>query len=99
MLTLLNFIQPSIGAIIYTTVSVVQSIFNIFKYQANIVLFQVQGVFCRNWLKLRITFQPLMQKARVVEQKTQRGYVDSRETMWGSQSGGRGLNRLLDLVI
>ena len=57
------------------------------------------GVFCRNWLKLRITFQPLMQKARVVEQKTQRGYVDSRETMWGSQSGGRGLNRLLDLVI
>ena len=39
------------------------------------------GVFCRNWLKLRITFQPLMQKARVVEQKTQRGYVDSRETM------------------
>ena len=40
-----------------------------------------------------------MQKARVVEQKTQRGYVDSHETMWGSQSGGRGLNRLLDLVI
>ena len=56
-------------------------------------------MFCRNWLKLRITFQPLMQKARVVEQKTQRGYVDSRETMWGSQSGGRGLDHLLDLVI
>ena len=56
-------------------------------------------MFCRNWLKLRINFQPLMQKARVVEQKTQRCYIDSRETMWGSQSGGRGLNRLLDLVI
>ena len=55
-------------------------------------------MFCRNWLKLRITFQPLMQKARVVEPKTQRSFVDSRETMWGSQSGGRGLNRLLDLV-
>ena len=50
-----------------------------------------------NWLKLRITFQPVMQKARVVEPKTQHSFVDSRETMWGSQSGGRGLNRLLDL--
>ena len=40
-------------------------------------------MFCRNWLKLRITFQPLMQKARVVEQKTQGSFVDSRETMWG----------------
>ena len=56
-------------------------------------------MFCRNWLKLRITFQPLMQKARVVEQKTQRCFVDSCETMWGSQSGGHDLNRLLDLVI
>ena len=54
-------------------------------------------MFCRNWLKLRITFQPVMQKARVVEQKTQRSFVDSRETMWRSQYGGRGLNRLLDL--
>ena len=40
-----------------------------------------------------------MQKARVVEQKTQRCFVDSCETMWGSQSGGHDLNRLLDLVI
>ena len=54
-------------------------------------------MFCRNWLKLRITFQTVMRKARVVEQKTQRCFVDSHETMWGSQSGGRGLNRLLDL--
>ena len=57
------------------------------------------GVFCRNWLKLRITFQPSMQKARVVEQKTQGSFVDSRETMWRSQSEGRGLNCLLDLLI
>ena len=40
-----------------------------------------------------------MQKARVVEPKTQHSFVDSRETMLGSQSGGRGLNRLLDLLI
>ena len=56
-------------------------------------------MFCRNWLKLRMPFQPLMQKARVVEQKTQCSFIDSRETMWGSQSGGRGLNRLPDLLI
>ena len=54
------------------------------------------GMFCRNWLKQRITFHPVMQKARVVEQKTQRCFVDSLETMWGSQSDGRGLNCLLD---
>ena len=30
--------------------------------------------------------------------KTERSFVDSRETMWGSQSGGRGLNHLLDLL-
>ena len=54
-------------------------------------------MFCRNWLKLRKTFQPVMQQARVVEQKTQHSFVDSCETMWGSQSGGCGLNRLLDL--
>ena len=56
-------------------------------------------MFCRNWLKLRITFQPVMQKARVVEPKAQHNFVDSRETMWGSQSGGCGLNHLLDLLI
>ena len=28
------------------------------------------GVFCRNWLNLRVTFQPVIQKARVVEPKT-----------------------------
>ena len=56
-------------------------------------------MFCRNWLKLRITFQPLMQKARVVEPKTQASFADSHETMWESQSGGHGLNRLLDLWI
>ena len=38
-----------------------------------------------------------MQKARVVEPKTQRSFVDGHEAMWESQSGGRGLNRLLDL--
>ena len=54
-------------------------------------------MFCRNSLKLRITFQPIMQKARGVEPKTQRSFVDSHETMWGSQSSGRGLNRLLDI--
>ena len=32
-----------------------------------------------------------MQKARVVEPKTQRCFIDSRETMWGSHSGGHGL--------
>ena len=29
--------------------------------------------------------------------KTQCSLVDSHEAMWGSQSGGHGLNRLLDL--
>ena len=52
--------------------------------------------FFRNWLKLR-TFQPVMQKARVVEPKTRRSFVDSHKTMWGCQSGGRDLDRLLDL--
>ena len=56
-------------------------------------------MFCWNWLKLRITFQPLMPKARVVEPKNQGSFVDSHETMWGSQSGGRGLNHLLDRFI
>ena len=40
-----------------------------------------------------------MQKATVVEPKTRRTFVDSHETMWGSQSGGHGLKRLLDLWI
>ena len=40
---------------------------------------------------------PVMQKARVVEPKTRRSFVDSHETMWGCQSDGRGLKRLLDL--
>ena len=38
---------------------------------------------CRNWLKLRIAFQPVMQKARVVEPKTQRSFVDSHESSVG----------------
>ena len=54
-------------------------------------------MFCLNWLKLRITFQPVMQKARVVEPKPQHSFVNSCETMWGSRSGGHGLNCLLDL--
>ena len=54
-------------------------------------------MFCWNWLKLRITFQHVMQNARVVEPKTLCSFVDSHETMWGCQSGGHGLNRLLDL--
>ena len=40
-------------------------------------------MFCRNWLKLRITVQPVMQKARVVEAKTQRRFVDSHESSVG----------------
>ena len=56
-------------------------------------------MFCRNLLKLRITFQPVMQKARVIELKTQCSVVDSHESSVGSQSGGRGLNCLLDVQI
>ena len=56
-------------------------------------------MFCQNCLKLRITFQPLMQIGRVVEPKTHGSFVDSHETMWGSQSGGRGLYHLIDLLI
>ena len=52
-------------------------------------------MFCRNLLKLRITFQAVMQKARVVEPKTLRIFVDSHEIVWGSQPGGHGLNHLL----
>ena len=40
-------------------------------------------MFCQNSLKLRITFQPVMQKAWVVEPKTQRSYVDSHESSVG----------------
>ena len=41
------------------------------------------GVFCWNWLKLRITVQPVMQKARVVEPKAERRFVDSHESSVG----------------
>ena len=41
------------------------------------------GVFCWNWLKLRVTVQLVMQKARVVEPKTQRRFVDSHESSVG----------------
>ena len=40
-------------------------------------------MFCRNSLKLRITVQPVMQKARVVEQKTQHSFADSHESNVG----------------
>ena len=40
-------------------------------------------MFCRNWLKLRITVQPVMQKARVVEPKTQCRFVVSHESSVG----------------
>ena len=40
-------------------------------------------MFCRNLLKLRITVQPMMQKARVVEPKTQCSFVDSYESSVG----------------
>ena len=40
-------------------------------------------MFCQNWLKLRITVQPVMQKARVVETKTQHSFVDSHENIVG----------------
>ena len=39
--------------------------------------------FCRNWLKLRVTVQLVMQKARVVEPKTQCRFVDSHESSVG----------------
>ena len=41
------------------------------------------GGFCWNWLKLRITVQPVMQKARVVEPKTQCRFVDNHESSVG----------------
>ena len=40
-------------------------------------------MFCCNALKLRITFQPVMQKARVVEPKTQCCFVDNHESIVG----------------
>ena len=52
-------------------------------------------MFCWNSLKLRITVQPVMQKAR--EPKTQCSFVDSHESSVESWSGGRGLNCLLDV--
>ena len=54
-------------------------------------------MFCQNWLKLRITVQPVMQKERVIEPKTQHSFVDSHESCVGSWFGGRGFNCLLDL--
>ena len=56
-------------------------------------------MFCWNWLKLRVTVQLVMQKGKVVKPKTQRRFVDSHESSVGSWSGGRGFNRLLDLLI
>ena len=43
----------------------------------------VVGFFCRNWLKLRVTVQLVMQKARVVEPKIERRFVDSHESSVG----------------
>ena len=40
-------------------------------------------MFCWNSLKLRITFQPLMQKARVVKPKTQHNFAESHESSVG----------------
>ena len=40
-------------------------------------------MFCWNSLKLRIPIQPVMQKARVVEPKTQHSFVDSHESSVG----------------
>ena len=40
-------------------------------------------MFCRNLLKLKITVQPVMQKARAVEPKTQCSFVDSHESSVG----------------
>ena len=40
-------------------------------------------MFCQNSLRLRITFQPLIQKARVVEPKTQHRFVDNHESSVG----------------
>ena len=37
-------------------------------------------MFCRNSLKLRITVQPVMQKARVVQPKIQHSFVESHES-------------------
>ena len=54
-------------------------------------------MFFQNSLKLRITVQPVMQKARVAESKTQRNLVNSHESSVGSWSGGRGFNHLLDV--
>ena len=40
-------------------------------------------MFCRNSLKLRIIVQPIMQKARVVEPKTQCSFFDSYKSSVG----------------
>ena len=46
-------------------------------------------MFCWNLLKLKITVQPVMQKASMVEPKTQCSFVDRHESSVGSWSGGR----------
>ena len=43
-------------------------------------------MFCQNWLKLRIAVQPVMQKVRVVEPKTQCRFFDSHESSVGGVS-------------
>ena len=40
-------------------------------------------MFCQNSLKLRITVQLVMQKARMIEPKTQCSFVDSHESSVG----------------
>ena len=40
-------------------------------------------MFCRNWPRLKITVKPVMQKARVVEPKTQCSFVDNHESSVG----------------
>ena len=55
-------------------------------------------MFCRNSLKLRKTVKPVIQKARVVEpKKLNLALLTSMRAVWGSQSGGHGLNHLLDV--
>ena len=55
-------------------------------------------MFCWNCLKLRITVQPVMQKARVVEPKTQHSFVDSHESSMGDWSGRCGIQPLARFI-
>ena len=54
-------------------------------------------MFFWNWLKLRITVQPVMQKARVVEPKTLCKFVDSHKSSVGELVWLAWLHRLLDV--